>query len=308
MKNTIRIGTRGSELALTQTKQVLAALRQAQPNVECEIRTIKTTGDRSQDRPIAELGATGVFTKEIEAALLANEIDIAIHSAKDLASTLPQGLIIGAVPQRLSPLDALISRDGKKLAAMKPGAIIGTGSPRRRAQALLMRPDIFVAPLRGNIDTRIKKVEDGEVDCAIIALAALERMGWAERAAEIFDADTILPAPGQGALAIQAREGDKNILKIIQAINHIDSFNCVRAERALLRELGAGCRTPIGGLAIVKGNRLTLKAEVLDVDGKSKCAVLCECGEEQPEQAGVLAAEKLLQQGAGEMIRRAQHK
>ena len=308
MKKTIRIGTRGSELALTQTNQVLAALRQAHPEVEFEIRVIKTTGDRSQNRPIAELGATGVFTKEIEAALLGNEIDAAVHSAKDLASSLPDGLIIGAVPRRLSPLDALVSRNGKKLAEMRQGALVGTGSPRRRAQVLAIRPDLLVAPLRGNLDTRIKKVSDGEIDCAIIALAALERMGWDGRAAEVFEADALLPAPGQGALAVEVRRADGNILKIIQAINHADSFNCVRAERALLRELGAGCRTPIGGLATVKGNRLALKAEVLDVDGRDKCAVLCECGVGEPDKAGCLAARKLSEQGADEMIRRAQSK
>ena len=304
MTNTIRIGTRGSALALTQAGHVIEALRRAHPSTAFEICTIKTTGDRVQNRPIEQLGTTGVFTKEIEAALLRGEIDAAVHSAKDLASTLPPGLTIAAVPPRLTPLDALISRQGEGLAQITPGTRIGTGSPRRRAQLLARRPDLKVAPLRGNLETRIGKVERGEVDAAIVALAALERMGLRERATEVFETEIFLPAPGQGALALQVRADDKRICEIVQAINHLDSFNCVRAERALLRELDAGCRTPIGGLARVREGGIALKAEVLDVDGKSKCAVLCMCGMDQPELAGVRAARELRKQGAEKMIRR----
>ncbi|MFH1548947.1 MAG: hydroxymethylbilane synthase [Planctomycetota bacterium] len=301
MSNKLRIGTRGSTLALAQAKSIASLLKKAGAASEIEIVTIKTSGDRAKAKP----AATGVFTKEIEKALLRGRIDLAVHSMKDLPTTLAEGLCIGAVPGRLNPLDVLVARDGGRLDELKPGATAGTGSPRRRAQILARRADLRVVPLRGNLDTRLRKVSEGEIDCAVVAMAGLMRLGRASEASEILIGEFMLPAPGQGALAVEARSDDGHVLEIVRAINHPDSLNEVTAERALLRATGAGCRAPLGALARIDGGRLVLKAVVLDADGKRWCAVRQEGVPSDAEEIGRRAAEILIEKGAGELIKSA---
>ena len=299
----MRIGTRGSTLALAQAKSVASLLKKAGAASEIEIVTIKTSGDRAKTKPAAT--ATGVFTKEIEKALLRGKVDLAVHSMKDLPTTLAEGLCIGAVPERLNPLDVLVARDGSKFEELKPGATAGTGSPRRRAQILACRADLRVVPLRGNLDTRLRKVSEGEIDCAVVAMAGLMRLGRASEASEILIGEIMLPAPGQGALAVEARSDDGRVLEIVRAINHPDSLNEVTAERALLRATGAGCRTPLGALARIDGGRLVLKAVVLGADGKRRCAARQEGVPSDAEEIGRRAAEILIEEGAGELMKSA---
>ncbi len=310
MSEKLRIGTRDSMLAMAQAKSVASLLKITDAAPEIEIVTLKTSGDRAKAKPVA--GATGVFTKEIEKALLRGRIDLAVHSMKDLPTTLPGGLCIGAVPGRLNPLDVLVARDGKRLDELKPGATVGTGSPRRRAQILARRADLQVVPLRGNLDTRLRKVHEGEIDCAVVAMAGMMRLGRASEASEILMGEVMLPAPGQGALAVEARSDDRRVLEIVRAINHPDSLNEVTAERALLRATGAGCRTPLGALARygpvwarTDGGRLVLKAVVLDADGRRWCAVWQDGVPSEAEEIGKRAAEILIEKGAGELIKSA---
>ena len=299
----LRIGTRGSALALAQAKIVAELLERSEAGLETEIAVIKTTGDRAREKPARHIDTTGIFTKEIESALLRGEIDLAVHSMKDLPTSLHEDLCIGAVPERIDPLDALVSRNGETLEDLKSGARVGTGSPRRRAQILSQRPDLNVVPLSGNVETRLRAVRRGRVvDCAVLAMAGLMRLGRAGEASQPLTADVMLPAPGQGALAVQARRGDETILEIVQALNHTDSFNEVLAERALTRELGAGCRTPLGALAWVRAGTLLLKAVVLGVDGRRTCRVEHSGNPGDAAETGKRAAAILLERGAGELM------
>ena len=245
---TFIVGTRGSRLALAQTALVVNALRAAHPDARFELREITTHGDRSTE-PLSEIGGQGVFTKAIEDALLAGEIDIAVHSMKDLPPRLTPGLTIAAVPERGDPRDALVTKDGRKLADLPPGARIGTGSARRGVQLKAMRPDIECPDIRGNVDTRIRKVDDGEYDAIVVAMAGLDRLGVAERASQIFTIEEMVPSPGQGALAVQGRANDSDARSIAGAIDHRESRAATKFERAFLEALGAGCATPAGAHA-----------------------------------------------------------
>ncbi len=299
----IRIGTRASALALIQAETVADLLRRRHSGIECEIVKINTTGDKRRDAIVREIGDAGVFTKEIEAALLNREIDIAVHSMKDLASRLPDGLCIAAVPERLDPRDALVSGRGGDLESLKPGATVGTGSPRRRAQILALRPDLKVLPIRGNIETRLRKVRRGEFDCVPVALAALQRLNLENEASWIFSESVLLPAPGQGALAVEAREDNPDIRNFLKAIIHSDSFIEIEAERALVRELGAGCGTALAALAKITGDTLLLKAEILNVDGKKRCAAFDADNATHPELLGGRVAKMLLKNGADNLLK-----
>jgi len=249
VRDRVVIGSRGSKLALVQSNHVADLLRALAPGLTVDIEIISTRGDRIIDRPLAEIGGKGLFTEELERALRDESIDIAVHSLKDLPVQDPQGLIVGAVPKRATPNDALVAREAKSLEGLKPGARVGTSSLRRKAQLLLKRPDLDVVDLRGNVDTRIAKVlERGELDAAVLACAGLERIGRADVITEKLPPEIMLPAPGQGALGIQCRIDDTEVLTLLGKLDHSDTRTEVTAERALLEGLGGGCQAPIGAL------------------------------------------------------------
>jgi len=268
MSRTYTIGTRGSRLAVRQAEIVAQALRAATPGAQIELREIATEGDRSA-APLSEIGGAGVFTKAIEDALLAREIDIAVHSLKDLPPVIAAGLTIAAIPTREDARDALVTRDGRSLEALPLGARIGTGSSRRAAQLHALRGDIELADIRGNVDTRLRKVEDGEYDGAVLAMAGLERLGVAERAAEIFSIEQMLPAVGQGALAVQVRADDGEAMALVQAIDDRETHVACEAERAFLERLGAGCEQPVGAYASVDNGEFHVRAMLASEDGLS---------------------------------------
>jgi hydroxymethylbilane synthase len=270
----LRIGTRGSPMAVYQAGFVRDRLRSIHPELAAEgaveLVTIRTTGDRVQNRLLAEIGGKGLFTKEIEEALLDGRIDLAVHSLKDMETRLPEGLVIGCILPRDDPRDALVSRAGAMLCDLPRGARIGSASLRRRAQLLRERPDFDVVPIRGNVDTRLSKLAAGEVDGLILALCGLERLGRAEVASEILSAERMLPAVGQGALAIECRADNAAIRRLLAPLNHAESETCVAAERAMLAALDGSCRTPIAGLAKIEGGRLSLQALLLAPDGSAE--------------------------------------
>jgi hydroxymethylbilane synthase len=265
----LRIGTRGSPLALAQAHMVRDALAAAHgfDPAGIEIVTIRTSGDRIHDRPLGDVGGKGLFTKEIEDALLAGEVDLAVHSAKDLTTILPQGLMVAACLPREDARDAFISRKAASLAALAEGATLGTASLRREAQVRRLRPDLNVVPLRGNVETRIRKLEEGAMDATILALAGLKRLGRADAATAILEPRDFLPAVGQGAIAIQARENDEVTREALAAINHPATITALVAERAFLEVLDGSCRTPIGGHAVVANDRLQLRGMIIRPDG-----------------------------------------
>ena len=265
----LRIGTRGSPLALAQAHMVQDALAAAHgiPADGIEIVVIKTTGDRIQDRPLADAGGKGLFTKEIEDALLAGEVDLAVHSAKDLTTLLPPGLIVAACLPREDVRDAFISRKAADLSALPKGATLGTASLRRAAQAKRLRPDLAIVPLRGNVETRLRKLDEGDMDATILALAGLKRLGRADAATAILETNYFLPAVGQGAIALQAREIDEGTREALAAINHPATIIALTAERAFLAMLDGSCRTPIAGHAVVSNDRLQLRGMIIRPDG-----------------------------------------
>lgn len=263
MPRTFVIGTRASKLALRQTEIVSALLRRAHPHVALEVREITTQGDTS-DAPLSAIGGLGVFTKAIEDALLRRECDIAVHSLKDLPSEMTPGLTLAAVPEREDPRDALITRNGVTLDALPAGARIGTGSGRRAAQLLSLRPDVRPGDIRGNVDTRIRKVLSGDYDAAVLALAGLLRLGLEEQAAQVFSIDEMLPAVAQAALGIQARADDADAIALCATLGHAPSRIAVEAERAFLARLGAGCRTPAAAYATLAGDVLTMRGMIAD--------------------------------------------
>ncbi len=259
MSRTFTIGTRGSRLALAQTAIVRAALEAALPSARLLVREIKTEGDVSS-APLSVIGGTGVFTRAIEDALLRRDVDIAVHSLKDLPPRLPRGLMIAAVPARGDPRDALVTRDGRKLADLPTGARIGTGSQRRAVQIRALRPDVETVEIRGNVDTRIRKVEQGDYDGAILALAGLQRLGLETKAAQLFTLDEIIPAVGQACLTIEVRADDHEAIELVRAIDHAPSHAAAGGERAFLARLGAGCALPVGAHANASGETLTITA------------------------------------------------
>ena len=270
----LRIGTRGSPMAVRQTALVRDRLIAAQPGLGAagavETVIIRTTGDRVQDRRLSEIGGKGLFTKEIEEALLAGTIDLAVHSLKDMETWLPDGLEIACVLARDDPRDALLSMKAASLAALPTRARVGTASLRRQAQLLRHRPDLSVAPIRGNVNTRMDKLASGEFDAIVLALCGLERLGMAGMARQILMPDIMLPAVGQGALAVECRAGDDNVRQLLDPLHDPGTAACVGAERAMLAALDGSCRTPIAGLAERDGDRLTLEGLLLKADGSSE--------------------------------------
>lgn len=255
---TLRIGTRASRLALQQTELVAARLRGASPDVVVETVEITTAGDRDRTSPLTSGEGAGWFTSAIQDALLAGEVDVAVHSYKDLPTARPEGLVIAAVPERADPRDALVSRDGATLAALPPGAVVGTSSPRRTAQTSALRPDLVLRSIRGNVETRLEQVDSGEYAAAVLAIAGLERLGLAERASHVFGFEEMLPAPAQGALAVECRRGDEETQRLLTAIDDRDLRRLVSAERAFLAALEAGCGYPAAAYAESFGTTLKL--------------------------------------------------
>jgi hydroxymethylbilane synthase len=264
-----RIGTRGSPLALAQAHMVQALLAAAHgvPKGAVEIRVITTTGDAIQDRPLAEVGGKGLFTKEIEQALIDNEIDLAVHSSKDMVTVLPNGLVLAACLEREDARDVLVSRSAKSIADLPKGATMGTASLRRQAQVKLLRPDINIVPLRGNVGTRLQKISEGVADATILALAGLKRLGMADKATAILDPQQFLPAVGQGAIGIEIRENDAVTRAIVGAINHAATLTAVIAERSFLAVLDGSCKTPIAGHATIHGGKLAFRGLIAKPDG-----------------------------------------
>ena len=264
----IVIGSRGSQLALWQANWVKSELERLHDNVDIDIRIIATSGDIIQDVPLAKIGGKGLFVKEIEEALLANEIDLAVHSMKDVPIDLPTELGISVITKRENPLDALISKNGEKLADLPQGATIGTSSLRRSSQLLKYRDDFKIHPLRGNVDTRLRKVEEGKYDAILLASAGLNRLGWANRITEEISPDILLPAMGQGALGIETRLDDTKIYDFISTLNHEQTHYAVSAERSMVGRLDGGCQVPIGAYARVEKGLVTLKGLVASLDGE----------------------------------------
>ncbi|MDR7523101.1 MAG: hydroxymethylbilane synthase [Armatimonadota bacterium] len=295
----VRVGTRGSALALAQTVQVTSLL--ARMGLTCEVVPIRTLGDRHPDRPAASLGV-GAFVKDLEAALLEGRIDLAVHSAKDLPGGTSCDLVLAAFLPRQDPRDALVTRDGRGLAALPPGALVGTDSPRRRAFLLAARPDLGVRGIRGNVDTRLRKLSAGEVDALVLAAAGLARLGQAGRVAEVLDPAVMLPAVGQGAVVVQTRADAAALREHLAAVDHAPTRAAVAAERAFLAALGGGCQRPIAALATVSGPRLRLEGAVLDRDGTAMVRDTLEGPASHPAEVGVDLAARLRATGAQRLL------
>jgi hydroxymethylbilane synthase len=271
----IRLGTRGSPLALWQAHEVRARLRAAHglPDGAIEITVMKTSGDRIQDRPLSEVGGKGLFTKELEEALLARTIDLAVHSMKDVATKLPAGLTIAAVLEREDPRDAFISQTARSFAALPNGAVIGTSSLRRQAQSLHARPDLKVVGFRGNVETRLKKLADGTATATFLAVAGLKRLGLAQHITAALDLTEMLPAVAQGAVGVEIRADDDRIAHLLAPIDHQPTHLAIAAERAFLARLDGSCRTPIAGHATLDASgRLTFAGEIIAPDGSARHA------------------------------------
>ena len=295
----LRIGTRGSPLALAQAAIVRARLAAAQGVEEARLPLviIRTTGDMIQDRTLAQAGGKGLFTKEIEEALLAQEIDVAVHSAKDMPTVLPDGLSIAAVLPREDARDVFIGRAARHLRDLRPGAVVGTASLRRQAIVKRLRGDLEVVPIRGNVETRLRKLADGVVDATLLALAGLKRLGLAERASSIFSVDEFLPAVGQGIVAMETRVRDEATRAALAHVNHADTALALAAERAFLTVLDGSCRTPIAGHATVAGGRVRLRGLIAKPDGSA--AFECE------REGAIAEAAALGRDAGGELTRRA---
>ena len=264
----LKIGTRGSKLALAQAEVVKAALEKAHSNLTCELKIIRTSGDDFSAGENRQDALKGLFVKEIEEALLEGRVDLAVHSVKDMETILPEGLKLAAVLSRGDPRDALVSREGRRLKELPAGTRVGASSLRRQAQLRRLRRDLEFVPTRGNVDTRLKKLDAGEVDALILAACGLIRLGLSSRITESLNPEEILPAPGQGALGIEIRADRREIEELVEAVDHLASRQAVEAERAVLRALGGSCRVPIGALAIVEGETLKLEGVVLSPDGQ----------------------------------------
>lgn len=298
----LRIGTRGSLLALKQSTNIKTALEALWPDLEVELVIIKTMGDKILDVPLSKVGGKGLFVKEIEDALLAQSVDLAVHSLKDVPSLLPQALEIGIIPQREDPRDVLIMRHGNSLSDLAPGARVGTSSLRRAAQLRRLRPDIETRDLRGNLDTRLRKLEEGLYDAIILAAAGLHRMGWKDRISYYLDPVEFVPAIGQGALGIEIRSEDAQTRQWLAPLHHPDTATAVEAERAFLKELEGGCQVPIGGYAQVRGETVEFSGLVASLDGREIFRDCRSAPRAEAQALGRQMAQKLLEAGARRVL------
>jgi hydroxymethylbilane synthase len=300
---TLILGSRGSQLALAQAHWVESRLRSAAPPLLVEIRVVKTTGDRAPLAKLASGDSVGLFVREIEEELCGGRIDLAVHSLKDLPLKQPDGLIVTAIPAREDPRDVLVTRDGRGLEDLEPGARIGTGSPRRIGQLLARRQDLQFEPIRGNVDTRLRKLAEGKVDALVLALAGLNRIGASRAGSHPLPWEVMLPAPGQGALAVEIRSADSQLGKTLRSLLDDPSTSAeVSAERAFLKTLGGGCQMPVGALGRVSGGSLELLGVVVSEDGKR---ILKEsiCGSsDHPVEVGMELGRRLLAAGAAELL------
>jgi hydroxymethylbilane synthase len=302
MRNIIRIGTRGSQLALYQAEKVKATLEHIFPDLQVELKIIKTKGDKILDVALSKIGDKGLFTKEIENELIDGSIDIAVHSLKDLPTRLPDGLKLGAVLERGEFRDAFVSRNGKKLAELKPGDIVATSSLRRIAGLLKINNQIVIKDIRGNVNSRLQKMEEGYCDAMIMAAAGLQRLGLERYITEIIDPEVIMPAVSQGAIAIETRENDQEVDELMAKVNHIATWNAVVAERAFLARLEGGCQVPLGCYSRVENNQLILSGFVASIDGKRYIKETISGEIEKGAGLGVEMAEKMLEKGADEIL------
>jgi hydroxymethylbilane synthase len=298
----LRIGTRGSALALWQAEWVKSQLLGGQQELIVELVVIKTTGDKILDVPLAMVGGKGLFVKEIEEALLDGRADLAVHSVKDMPAVLPEGLHLAAMPPREDPRDALISKNGAGLDKLPHGARVGTSSLRRAAQLLHLRPDLRIETLRGNVDTRLRKLESEGLDAIVLAAAGLKRMELSQVISEYLEPERILPAVGQGALGIETRIGDVSTNEIVASLIHQQTVTTVRAERAFLKRLEGGCQVPIGGYATMEGETLILTGMVADLQGVRLIRKEMRGDARQPEVVGESLAEVVLESGGREIL------
>ncbi len=295
----VRIGTRKSKLALWQANFVKEFLER-EWGLEVEIVKITTTGDKITDVPLAKIGGKGLFVKEIEKALMEGEIDLAVHSLKDVPMVIPEGLTLGAITKRENPYDVLISRSGKKLSELPPGSVVGTSSLRRQVQIKRLRRDLKVEVLRGNVDTRMRKLKEGLYDAIVLAYAGVKRMGYEGEVVEVLD--YFIPAVGQGSLAIEIREGDERIARLIEPLNHRESYISAVCERAFLRKLEGGCQVPIGAFARVSDGKVRLRAFISDLEAERFIEGSLEGSLEEAESVGEKLAEELLERGGREIL------
>jgi len=301
-KNSLTIGTRGSALALIQSEWVKTQLEKVHPQLEIELKIIQTRGDKILDTSLSKIGDKGLFTKEIENQLLAGAIDLAVHSLKDMPTQQPEGLTIAAITQREDPADALVSKDGVHFADLPPGAKILSGSLRRRAQLLRRRPDLDLVDVRGNIQTRLRKLDESDARAIIMAAAGLKRAGLDHHITERFEPADFLPAPGQGALAVEIRAADSHTAERVAVLEDKPARLATSAERALLARLEGGCQVPVGAFAWQENDRLHLKGMVADLDGKQVLYKDATAAIHQPEALGIQVAEQLLAAGANDIL------
>jgi hydroxymethylbilane synthase len=303
----IRIGSRGSRLALIQARAVVDALHRARPDVSTEIEIIHTAGDREIDLPLDRIGGIGVFIKEIEQALVEGKIDLAVHSMKDVPTSLPEGLVLAATTERADPRDVLVAKAASSLETLPPGATVATGSLRRRSQLLASRPDLRVEDLRGNVGTRLEKLDRSSWDAIVLAAAGLLRLNLASRIAAYLPLESMLPAVGQGALALEIRDDDEKTREQVLALNHEPTARAVRCERAFLERLGGGCQVPIAAHASAVSGALLLRGYVGSVDGSRHLKGELSSDLESAERLGVELAESMLERGAAETLSAREH-
>jgi len=307
MNKPIKIGTRGSKLALWQANWVKSALNAVDPSRVVELVPIKTKGDKILDVPLAKVGGKGLFVKEIEDALLNDRIDLAVHSMKDMPADIPSGLCIGAIPERENPQDVLISKTGQRLSELNPQAKVGTSSLRRKAQLLRARPDLVILPLRGNLDTRLKKLETENLDAVVLAAAGVKRLGLENRITEYLDKEIMLPAVGQGALCVEIRQKDPEIEAAVLPLDHRQTRTIVTAERAFLHRLEGGCQIPIAAFGDIFEDTLTLSGLVASIDGTTIIKETFSGEKDSAEKIGTALAERLISKGAKEIMDQIEH-
>jgi hydroxymethylbilane synthase len=295
------IGTRGSRLALWQSEYIKGRI-EALTGMPVSLEVIKTTGDKILDVPLAKVGGKGLFTKEIEVELSAGTVDLAVHSMKDVPTELPEGLMIGAMPERVDPRDAIVSGAGYDLETLPEGARIGTSSLRRRSQVLALRADLDIVDVRGNLDTRMRKAETGEVHAVILAAAGITRMGWADRIGHYIDTSAMCPAVGQGAIGIEVRMDDEFMLEVCERLTHLETMACVTAERVVMRTLEGGCQVPIGAYCRFEQGALVMDGVVGSLDGREIVRYRLEGTPAEPEMLGAAMVDRLLGLGAGAIL------
>ncbi len=299
----LRIGTRGSQLALWQARFIKSEINSLFPDIQIKIEVIKTEGDKLVNSPLSEIGGKGVFVKEIEEALLSNKIDLAVHSLKDMPSVLPGGLIISAVTKRKHAADALVSRNNIQLEELKPGSRVGTGSLRRKARLLYHYPWLEIVPIRGNVETRLDKLDGENLDAIILAVAGLQRMGFGDRISQIIDMEILIPAPGQGIVAVESREEDENTNNILSGLSDLNSKYESLLERSFLKSLGGDCNIPAGCYAKVEGKSISSIAFISDESGNNMFTEKIIGKVSESENLGATLFNMLIENGASGLVK-----